>query len=57
MFANGQEDRGLIPGRLTKDSKMVLDTSLINTQHCKLGIKGKMKQSIERSSALSNTSA
>ena len=25
----------------TKDSKMVLDTSLLNTQHCTLRIKGK----------------
>ena len=32
--------------------KMVLDTSLLNTQHCKIWIKGKVEQSKERSSAL-----
>ena len=36
----------------TKDSKMVLDASLLNTQHHKEWIKGKVKQSGERSSAL-----
>ena len=31
---------------------MVLDTSLLNTQHYKVRIKGKVKQSMERSFAL-----
>ena len=31
---------------------MVLDTSLFNTQHYKVRIKGKVEQSKERSSAL-----
>ena len=31
---------------------MVLDTSLLNTQHYKVWIKGKVQQSRERSSAL-----
>ncbi len=31
---------------------MVLDTSLLNTQHYKVDIKGKVEQSRERSSAL-----
>ena len=31
---------------------MVLDDSLLNTQHYKVGIKGKVEQSKERSSAL-----
>ena len=35
----------------TKDSKTVLDASLLNTQHYKVRIKGKVKQSTERSSA------
>ena len=35
----------------TKDSKIVLDTSLLNTQHYKLRIKGKVEQSREKSSA------
>ena len=39
----------------TKDSKMVLDTSLFNTQHYKVGIKGKVDQSWESSSALPYT--
>ena len=34
---------------------MVLDASLLNTQHYKVRIKGKVGQSWERSSALSNT--
>ena len=34
---------------------MVLDTSLLDTQHYKVRIKGKVEQSRERSSALPNT--
>ena len=37
---------------ILKTLKMVLDTSLLNTQHYKVGIKGKVEQSRERSSAL-----
>ena len=40
----------------TKDSKMVLDASLLNNHHFKVGIKGKVKQTRERSSALLYTS-
>ena len=36
--------------------KMVLDTSLLNTQYYKVRIKGKVEQSRERSSALPYTS-
>ena len=36
--------------------KMVLDTALLNTQHYKVGIKNKVKQSREWSSALPYTS-
>ena len=36
--------------------KMVLDIALLNTQHYKVGIKGKMEQSREWNSALPNTS-
>ena len=39
----------------TKDLKMVLDASLLYTQHYKVRMKGKVGQSWERSSALSNT--
>ena len=54
VFANGPGDLGSIPGRvLTKTHKMVLDASLLNTQHYRVRIKGKVEQSRKRSSALS----
>ena len=47
-FANGPGDLGSIPGRvIPKTQKMVLDASLLNTQHYKVRIKGKVKQSRE----------
>ena len=56
-FANGPGDLGSIPGRvIPKTLKMVLDTSLLNTQQYKVRIKGKVEQSGERSSAFSYTS-
>ena len=52
VFANGSGDLGSIPGRvIPKTLKMVLDTSLLNTQQYKVRIKGKVEQSRERSSA------
>ena len=39
----------------TKDFKMVLDTTLLNTQHYKVRFKGKVEQSWEWSSALPYT--
>ena len=57
VFANGLGDWGSIPGRvIPKTQKMVLDASLLNTQQYKVGIKGKVEQSRERSSALPYTS-
>ena len=48
-----QEIRGSIPGRvIPKTLKMVLDTSLLNTQQYKVRIEGKVEQSRERSSTL-----
>ena len=48
VFANGPEDLGSIPGRvITKTQKMVLDASLLNTQHYKVQIKGKVEPSRE----------
>ena len=48
---------GSIPGRvIPKTLKMVLDTSLLNTQQEKVRIKGKVEQSMERSSAFPYTS-
>ena len=56
VFANGPGDRGSIPGRvIPKTQKMVLDASLLNIQQYKVGIKGKVEQSRERSSALPYT--
>ena len=57
VFANGPGDRGSIPGRVIpktgggekKKEKRVLDTSLLNIQHYKVRIKGKVEQSRERS--------
>ena len=46
-------DLGSIPGRVTpKTLKMVLDASLLNTQHYKVQIKGKVEKSLERTCAL-----
>ena len=57
VFANGPGDLGSIPGRIIpKTLKMVLDTSLLNTQQYKVRIKDKVEQSRERSNALPNTS-
>ena len=57
VFANDPGDLGSIPGRvIPKTLKMVLDTSLLNTQHYKVRFKGKGKQSRGRSSALTYTS-
>ena len=53
VFANGLGDLGSIPGRvIPKTLKMVLDTSLLNTQQYKVSIKGKEEQSREKCSAL-----
>ena len=44
VFANGPGDS--IPGRVIPNTqKMVLDASLLNTQHYKVQIKGKVEQS------------
>ena len=57
VFANGLWDLDSIPGRvIPKTLKMVLDTSLLNTQQYKVCTKGKVEQSWERSSALLYTS-
>ena len=57
VFTNGPGDLGLITGRvIPKTVRMVLDTSLLNTQQYKVCIKGKVEQSRERSSALSYSS-
>ena len=43
VFANGSGDWGSIPGQvIPKTQKMVLEAVLLNTQHYKVGIKGKV---------------
>ena len=45
-FANGPGDMGSILGRvIPKTLKVVLDTSLLNTQRYKVRTKGKVEQS------------
>ena len=56
VFANGPGDRDSIPGRvIPKTFKIVLDTSLLNTQQYKVCIESKVEQSMERSSTLPYT--
>ena len=56
MFNNGPGDWGLIPGQIIlKTQKIVLDTALLNIQHYKVQIKGKVKQFKERSSTIPYT--
>ena len=46
MFAKGPGDQGSVLGRvIPKTQKMLLDASLLNTQHYKVRIKGKVGQS------------
>ena len=48
VFADGPRDRGSISGRvIPKTQKMVLDATLLNTQHYKVRIMGKVAQSRE----------
>ena len=57
VFANNLGDLGSIRGHvISKTLKMVLDTSLLNTQQYKVHIKGKVEQYRERSNALLYTS-
>ena len=57
VFANGPGDLGSIPGRIIpKTLKMVLDTSLLNTQQYKVCIKGKVEQFRKKSNAFPYTS-
>ena len=57
VFTNDPGDQGLIPGRIIpKIQKTVLDAALLNTQHYKVRMKGKVEQFTEWSSALPFTS-
>ena len=56
LFANDPGDQGSIPVRvIPKTQKMVHDAALLDTQLYKVRIKGKVKQSSERSSVLTYT--
>ena len=51
VFTNSLRDQGSIPGRIIpKTQKMVLDATLLNTQHYKVRIKGKVEHSRKWSS-------
>ena len=57
VFTNDPGDLGSIPGRvILKTQKKVPDVALLNTQHYKVRIKGKVGQSRERNSAFLYTS-
>ena len=57
VFANSLEEHGSILGWvIPKTHKMVLNAALLNTQHYKVRIKGKVEQSREWSSTLPYTS-
>ena len=56
VVGNRQGDLGSIPGRvIPKTQKMVLDITLLSTQHYKVEIKGKVEKSRERSNVRSYT--
>ena len=56
VFANGLEDWGSIPGRvIPKTQKMLLYAILLNTQHYKVRVKGKVERSREWSSTFPYT--
>ena len=49
VFSSGPGDRGSSPGRvIPKTQKIVLDISLLNTQHEKVRVKRKVEQSREK---------
>ena len=53
VLANDPVDGDSIPGRvIPKTQKMVLNATLLNTQHYKVRINGKVEQCREKSSAL-----
>ena len=56
VFANGPGDWGSVSGRvIPKTQIVVLDTSLLNTQHYKVLNKVNVEQSRERSSTIPGT--
>ena len=56
VFVNDPGDQGSIPARvIPKTLKIAVDTPLLNTQHYKVRIKGKVEKSGGRMSALPYT--
>ncbi len=56
VFTNGPGDLGSIPGRvIPKTQNMVLDAILLNTQHYKVHIKGKVDQSSAKTSTFAKS--
>ena len=56
VFVNDPEDQGSVAGGvIPKTQKIVLDAALLNTQHYKISVKGKVEQYKEWSSALHTT--
>ena len=55
VFTRGPEDQDSIPSRVIPKTKKI-DATLLNTQHYKVRIKGKVEQSREWSSILPYTS-
>ena len=56
VFPNGPGDLGSIPGHIIlKALKMVLDTSLLNSQQYKVSIEGKLEQTHGKGVAPSST--
>ena len=56
LYSNVPGDQSSIPGQvISKTQKMVLDATLLSTQHYKVKIKGKVEQSREWSSILPYT--
>ena len=52
MISNGLGDRGSFPDRVIPTTqKMVIDVTLLNTQHYKVRVKSKVEQSTERNTA------
>ena len=57
VFTHGPGDEGSIPGQvIPKTQKMLLDASLLNTQHYEVRIKGKAEQCRERRNIILYTS-
>ena len=53
VFTNNLGDRDSIRGRvISKTKKIAFDASLLNTQHYKVRINGKVEKSWERGSAI-----